>query len=242
MEEDDLKIKIQLKLNRGANFLGAFAAILVVLSITPIPFPFIRQLWVREVWGLTGLLDAFLFFLISRNIKRYPLPASFAALGLILNEELLMGHTFWRLLAHGPVTKQPICFMLGSVLVCLLLIILLGDLIEQAWLYKISAHHAYFNLPILVSLIGYVIVLAGLLVTFTHAPIALRYSLLKIASIIGSTVSFLIVGGELQNYLHYRENKNSCFWKIVGHGIGLAVILYVIHAHLPVDSVLQIAS
>ncbi len=244
-----LKLKAK-KLALALNILSVFLAIAAIFSI---PFPFYRPNWIREVWGLTGLMHAFSFLLLSRQIEKVSLPATLGILGLLLNEQLLVLFSFLRLFSYSMFSIPYLLFFLFSeAVVFALAFSFLSDIrILCAYLKKPVSYMKYsdqekphgVNDSGLHFLFGSGLcyaIFAGLIYQTFSLPPSFTYSIMKITGCLVSLSSFVWAGLEIQEYFFGRQKLILCQVKVITHALLLFGFLWVIYRSIPFQSVLSV--
>lgn len=243
--------QLKLKTSRLVLALNVLSVVLAVVSIFSIPFPFYRQNWIREVWGLTGLIHALIFLLLSRQVEKISLPATFGVLGLLLNEQILLLCSFYRLFAYNMLTAPYFFFFVISEA------LILGF----GYFFISNSRDLYFYLKKHVSFVKasnpdiespehpwktlfgsgltYAILAALIYPTFSLPP-AFTYSVLKVTGCLVSLNAFVWAGIEIYDYFCDRQSLLLCRIKVATHGLLLIGFLWVIYRTIPFQSVLVI--
>lgn len=240
------------KINRTNTVLGVFSALIIAASIFVFPFPFVRAVWIREVWGITGLIHAFLFMLISSRISKASLPAPLAGIGIIVNYEILTFFGFFYIAAHRSLQLRDILFLLATVLSGIFLSVLLGDIFKslcrlrtQKAAKQLSAtadeniwksYHETDSSALVISAIGYLLVFISLYIVLSLDETS-QYGGLKIIGVFISPLSFGGIGQEIDYYLQGKQNRFFCIIKSMTHALALASILWVIYRRLSLSTV-----
>ena len=222
---------------------------LLAASVYSWPFPFVRQLWMKETIGLTGLVNAFFFGWISMRMKQMHLQPIIAGIGLFLNEMLLTIYGFWFSKSLGYGGKRDLVFCVVSVgmgFFYLGLLLSAAKVVVQykKWFYNKGPgvekeKHPEEILPLMISLVVYALLFIGAWQSKIF-PWAVSVALLKGIGQGASFFAFLGIGYEIHFYLRNEENLLQCCIKGLSHALALAIILVLVYHRLPLESMVKI--
>lgn len=221
---------------------------MLAACVFPVPFPFVRQIWTRELFGFTGLLNVLFFGWISQRMKKMHLPPVIAGIGLFIHEIILTLYGFAHLTASGQAGEKDFLFLAASMIMSLIYFTLLlravGPLIRyKKWFYhdgpgaeeKIQSPGF---LPLLLSLLIY----ATLFVAAYQSGMfswRVQAAILKGAGQGGSFLAFLGIGYEIQFHLRQEQSALQCGVKGLSHLTSLAIILWLVYRLLPIEAMLR---
>ncbi len=243
-----MKRSMKAEINRASTILMGYSLLLATASLFSIPFPFVRQIWIREIWGISGLVHAFIFLVIKMRIQKASFAAGVAGFGLILNEQILAWRTFLYDFTHGTAVLRDAVFLSGSVLFNLFLAAVLWSVCKA--IYKFRVQQKDYNGTDTGQIEGYeesdfavlIGVILGYAATFGMLYIALflkptsQYGIFKILGALISLFSFGGIGHEINLYAQAKQTLFFCATKAVSHGLLLAAILWVIYHKIPISS------
>ena len=236
------------QLDRAAGILGVFCILMIAANLFTFPFPFVRAVWIREVWGITGLIHAVLFYVISRRIVRASLAAPLAGIGLIINYLILtcrgFQHVFFRQEAH----LDDWIFFLATALLGFFLNWMFLDIFKIVYKARFQKNHHATDPQVgklydvtdsgalIVSAVGYVFVFGMLYMSFSLDE-AMRYGSLKLIASLISPLSMGGIGQEIDYYLHNKQSRFFCIVKSSTHLLILIGILWIVYRLIPISSV-----
>lgn len=231
----------------------SFCLIAVIASFFSFPSLFVRQSWIREVLGLSGLLQVMVLLIVLRQIERFhSIPALLASIGLVLNEQILACRGFWILITRHGVDVSSILYFSLSTLAGLILGGLLMAALKNFYLSrKIIDQRKPSNSPdaveslrlLIPTLLVYGFIFGGVVYT-VKAPgleAAFQFSILKNIGWIASAFSAAGIGFEINDFIDGIQTKKSCWIKSLSHGILLIAVLWTIYRMMPIESVIVLS-
>ncbi len=239
--------EIHFELGRLSLWIFLLSLPLLCASVFSYPFPFLRHIWMKENFGLTGLLNALLLVWISQQIKSMHLPPVAAGIGLFVNEQIVTLRGFLFLHSMGRAETKDILFLALSIIAGL---IFFGLLLRSAiaiiwykkWYYRegpgTGEKKTQPNLtPLIINFFIYAFLLTGIHYSKELAPPVLAAAL-KGISLLAAFAAFLGTGYEIQFYLRRAQNVPVSVLKSMLHLAALAAVLWISYQRLPVESML----
>lgn len=239
------------KIIRATTFLSVLSVVIAFTSLMGFPFPFSRAVWIREIWGVTGLIHAFLFFLIQWRINRASFTAPFAGIGLTLNYGILTVYGFFYILFHRELHWQDTAFFVFTMFLTVAMVAMFIDVLSAVYGFfirrnkgqKMQAEDSVAGIEnqtdasaLILSSVGYVIIFACLYGVHFLKEVE-QYGALKIIGTLISPLSFGGIGQEIDYYIQGKQNRFFCIVKSLTHILVLAGIFWVIYRRMPIASV-----
>ena len=239
--------KVKLALDILAFPIDIFAGLILAAAIFSWPFPFVRQIWVQEVLGLTGIINAVILVVIGRSMKHLSLVAPFAGLGLVFSEITILSRSFVFLYRVSKVEKGDLCFFTLSLAVILVLAVLFWSGFCRIYSLYQSGYHPHHHhhdplkvritgapklfLPFIVSSTLYVILIAAvLLCRILSAP--LRFAGLKFIAEAACIVAAAGCAAEMGFFIRGEQSKYNTLLKAVIHILISGVLLLFLYKQI----------
>lgn len=223
--------------------LGAVAA-----SFFSSPFIFVRQPWIKEVLGLSGLLQVMVLLVVSRQIeKNHSIPALLVGIGLVINEQILSCRGFWILITRHSVDVFSFSYFIFSTAASVILAGMMIAAIRDFYIARkiVDQRKPPINpdplesLRLLIpTLLVYGLIFGAAFYAVKSLEGAFQFSALKNLGWIASALAAAGIGFEINDCVDGIQTRKSCWIKCLSHGLGLAAVLWVIYRTMPIESML----
>ncbi len=246
----DLRLKFSAVKTRLSVLLGLMSLLLVCSSLFSFSFPFAKQIWMREHWGLTALVNAMIFFLFSSFLEKNPLSVSMGTLGLIFNEQLRTWYTLFDLMELTELGHEQIYFGVFSVIICLGMTIACIDLIRWYFLFSQEFHlksaasddpnaasRTKSSTLLALSLWGYGSIFGTIYLSRFLDPV-MQFSMLKTLSSLASMTVFFVIAKEVQRWQGGVQTLLTVWMKALTHLLLLASVLLWTYRWMPTQEML----
>ncbi len=234
-----------------SNALSCLAVLLALLGIFSVPFPFVRNLWVQEIWGISGFINAMIFLFMSYEIERFSIAAALAGIGLTLHEMILATRGFLYLTRLGKVDTRDILFLAGSFFLCLILLGVFFYSFKRTYHHQkriaaqknsenphtVNSYEGGFQY-LIASLFGYFLAFAVIYKSLSLQH-RIGYGTFKTIGAFVSVGAFVGIGLEIQRYIEIRQTKLYCLVKVASHFIALAAVLWAVYKLIPLSDVIS---
>jgi hypothetical protein len=227
-----------------------FCLVAVIATFFSLPALFVRQSWVREVLGFSGLLQVMVLLIALRQIeKHHSIPALLVGAGLVLNEQILACRGFWILTSRHSVDAYSLLYFIFSTLAGLILGGMMMAALRDFYLSRkiVDQRKPPVNPDPLESLrlliptiLVYGLILFGVFYTVNSSGLEgpFQFSILKNLGWIASAFSAAGIGFEINDYIDGIQTKKSLWIKSLSHAILLSAVLWAIYRTMPIESVM----
>lgn len=141
-EVKNLKIDVSLEvagtesiLNYSSKIVFVVALCLIAAVVLSIPFPFVRKIWLREVWGYYGPINAANFMIVALGLRRKSVQAILCGLAVVFYELFLTWQGFSYFSSHEELTPAIVYFSAGVGALILVLLIIFLKCLQTIFLY-----------------------------------------------------------------------------------------------------------
>ena len=239
---------VKMALDILAFWVDLFAIAIIAAVIFSFPFPFVRQVWIKEATGLTGLINSVFLIVIARAMKRLEFSAPLAGLGLILNEVVIVWRSYNYLALHGSPSRYQIYFLCVSIFANFLMALLF--MIAFKRLYRLYAtgfeksHKEIIKvapMPAFMTFVlnsaAYLMVVAGVYIGhFFHG--GLRFSMYEFLGEVSALIAAIGIGHEIKACLNGGQAWPQGIIKSLSHFLALAVIFLVLYKAISFEGVI----
>ena len=126
----------------SASIIALFAISLLVGVIFSLPLPFVRRIWLNDLWGYYGLMNSVCFLLLSQAMRSMHVSAVFAGFGLLLHEQIRAWRSFLYIHSQHQADTTSFVYMAASVLLAFILLsIFVGATISVFRYQKFKREH-----------------------------------------------------------------------------------------------------
>jgi predicted permease len=224
-----------------AFFFSIWGTVLLIAALFSQPFPHVRSIWTKEVWGLLGLINSFLFIVFARRIENRSVTASLAILGILINDQILSFRGFYQLALQNAVHLEDVLFLIFSVLATVILSLCAARVtqinLSVTHIHSESSSDSVFA-PLVMSAIAYAVIIGFLVGSSFIYEDEYRFALFRMLGEAVSVVAMAGIGFEIKNYRKNRQSQTLCIVKACTHLLVLVTLLWILYRLIPIQEVI----
>ncbi len=231
----------------NARLVMVMALMMLAASVFTLPFPFVRPMWIGEIWGYYGLLNSVCFIAISQGLSRFSMSAAVSGMAITLYDQWLTWHAFLLRFNAGELDGDSLLYMGISLLVGGVLIMLLLSSMRASYLHiqhhrgekenQVQKARKVLILTSVMSVLYIGLILVAGKAAHLDPPVA--YATLRILGVPACLLAGARIGGLLQTGFENGGMDPSTIARIIFHALFFAWILWSIHALIPLQQIMQ---
>lgn len=113
------------------------AFVILAAVVLSLPFPFVRRIWMKELWGYYGLLNALCFLIIANRFNHRNLSFAFAGLGVLVHDQIRIWHGVFYIRAHQGIDSGILFHVLLSLAITVFFVFVFGKAVHSIYRYQL---------------------------------------------------------------------------------------------------------
>ncbi len=136
-KRQELSSQTKKRVDIAASWSYGMAVVLLAAVIFSMPFPFVRRVWMKELWGYYGLMNALCFLMIANQMNHRSLSFALAGLGVLFHDQIRNWSGAIYYWTHHGTHYSLLVYLLLSLVLALAILFIFGRAALAIYRYQV---------------------------------------------------------------------------------------------------------